>query len=367
MKIQRFSRLLTLLVLLPGVAGCQSGFNWKMPSFGSSNTPPQPGVAQAPKTAPLTQEQKTDMQIAMARSLELDGHQDSAAQLYESIIKKDPKSPTAYHRLALLYDKKGDGQKADSYYRQALERDPKNPELLCDMGYSYYVQRRWRESESRLNQALELNPNLERAHMNLGLVMAHSDRQELALAEFKKGGCKEADAHVNLAYCYLWDKRTEPAADEFQKALKVDPGSKSAEDGLVKLRQWAVEAATMKQTVDAGSPSARPQFGPLYGPQFAPAAAPPSSLNVAEVPGSGSMAATPHVWRSGDSTERAEAHSVPIERIPEQAWIGTEATPVSNIQSEPAQVVQADASSISTVDIVESHGDGAATDSGASR
>jgi len=241
----RLVQFVSSTALVMGLAGCQSvAWPWAKsaanPANSASST--QPLVKSEP-AKPLTADQKADMQLTIASSLEHEGRSDEAQQIYESLIKKNPKSPEAYHCLALLHDKAGDGKKAEEYYRAALERDPKNADLLCDLGYSYYVQRRWAESERRLREALAINPKLGRANNNLGLVLAHTERHELALASFKQAGCQDADAHVNLAYCLLLDQQRDLAEQHLQLALRADPNSQAAGDLLVRLRGGSVKDA----------------------------------------------------------------------------------------------------------------------------
>ena len=257
------------------LAGCQALNPWAKPAApGGGNVSATQPLVKAEPAKPLTTEQKSDVQITMAQSLERDGRADEAQQVYESLIKKNPKSPEAYHRLALLHDKKGDGKKAEEYYRAALERDPKNADLLCDIGYSYYMQRRWSEAETRLRQALAIDPKLIRAENNLGLVLAHTERHELALAAFMRGGSQAADAHVNLAYCLLWEKQREPAEKQLQLALRADPNSKSAGDALMYLKSGGANEVVTQVKSESPLATQSSALPPGVQPTPPPAAAP---------------------------------------------------------------------------------------------
>jgi len=217
------------------LTGCQSWNPFSKPSAAPATSPGAQLFAKSEPAKPLTNDQKADVQLTIASSLESEGQFDEAVKIYEGLIKKNPKGAEAYHRLALAYDKKGDSPQAEKYYRLAIERDPKNADLLCDAGYNYYLQCRWPEAEAKFNQALKLNPNLARAHNNLGLVQAHTERHDLALASFQRAGCKAADAHANLGYCLLWDRQNEPAEKQFQLAVRLDPACKPATEGLARV------------------------------------------------------------------------------------------------------------------------------------
>src|SRR5262249_20867213 len=126
--------------------------------------------------------QAADVQVALGRSLELQGDCDQAMAAYQEAIKRDPKRTDVYLRLAVLHDYKGRFAESAAWYRKALQAWPANPPIYCDLGYSLYLQRRWAEAEMNLKQALALKPDSPRAHNNMGLVLAHTDPVDQARA-----------------------------------------------------------------------------------------------------------------------------------------------------------------------------------------
>src|SRR5699024_691606 len=123
-----------------------------------------------------------------------------AMAAYQDALKRDSHRADAYLRLAVLNDRQGKFSESAVLYQQALAASPGDPNIFNDKGYSLYLQRRWVEAEMSLRQAVVLQPDHARAHNNLGLVLAHTGRPDLAVAEFRQGGCSEADAQINLAY-----------------------------------------------------------------------------------------------------------------------------------------------------------------------
>jgi hypothetical protein len=113
---------------------------------------------------------------------------------------------------------------------------PGNAEVYCNMGYSLSLQHRWTEAEMNLRQAVALAPNHRRAHNNLGLVLAHSERWDEALTEFRKGGCDEAEAHVNLAFVLTLERCWPEARAHYEQALTLQPASTAAREGLDQLQ-----------------------------------------------------------------------------------------------------------------------------------
>src|SRR5262249_12682163 len=117
----------------------------------------------------------------------------------------------------------------------ALKGQPGSANIYCNMGYSLYLQRRWAEAEMNLRQALALEPGHQRARVNLGLVLARAGRWDAALAEFRKGGCSEADAHANLAYSRSLEGPLGQARRPYELALAADPSAAQAAKGLREL------------------------------------------------------------------------------------------------------------------------------------
>jgi Tfp pilus assembly protein PilF len=237
-----FSRLtLTALVGLSCLPGCQhSGPVTQAPSLVQHNERP----------TKLNEVQVADVQIAQARTLENQGDQAQAGQVYQEALKHDPKRADACLRLAILADQQGKFKESHELFQKALVGMPGNPDIYCDMGYSLYLQERWPEAEMNLRQAIQLAPDNAKAHNNLGLVLAHLGRGDEALVEFRRAGCTEADSDLNLAYVLTLDKHWSEARDRYKHALTLDASSAVARRALQELDYVAAK------TVPESSPIA---------------------------------------------------------------------------------------------------------------
>ncbi|MGW8256842.1 MAG: tetratricopeptide repeat protein, partial [Thermoguttaceae bacterium] len=164
------------------------------------------------------------------------------------ILKNNSHRSEAYHRLAILYDQTGNATASEKNYKIALKKNPKNAELLADYGYHYYLQKRLPEAESNLRRAIALDSRLARAHNNLGLLLAITGRQNEALAEFAKAGCKEAEARSNLAFALTMRKRWSDAQQQLELALAADPHSKTVKNRLETLQSLRPELKLQEKT-----------------------------------------------------------------------------------------------------------------------
>jgi tetratricopeptide (TPR) repeat protein len=206
-----------------------------------------PGIVGTP-TAAISSAQEADAQIALGRVAEMRGDLDEAKGAYRSALVRNAGRADAYQRLAVLADKQGKFRESAELYRQALETAPGSPEVYCDMGYSLYLQRRWAEAEMNLRQVIALNSEHQRAHNNLGLVLAHDSRTEEALAEFHKGGCGEAEARENVALAMTTEGRWDEARSQYRLALRARPDSATARARLAEIDHLVARLGATKRT-----------------------------------------------------------------------------------------------------------------------
>ncbi|MFL5245756.1 MAG: tetratricopeptide repeat protein [Gemmataceae bacterium] len=184
---------------------------------------------------PLKAGQVADIQLGLGHSLEKQGDLEQAMAAYKEALRHDPKCAEAYLRLAILHDRQGQFNESEALYRGALALKPGDTEIFCDRGYSLYLQQCWAQAEMNLRQAIALQPRHNRAHNNLGLVLAHTGRIDECLAEFRKAGCTEADAQSNLAYVLALERHWNDAREHYEYALAMDANSPQAKRGLEEL------------------------------------------------------------------------------------------------------------------------------------
>jgi Flp pilus assembly protein TadD len=232
--------LIGVAVCLAVLAGCQHD----TPHIG---TPPA-AAANAEPTPKLTPVQTADLKIAYARTLEKKAADELAEAAYLEALKLDPTRSDAYARLAMIYDGRGQFGQSAAMYQKALVGSPKSADVHCNFGYSLYLQGNWAEAESRLREALAISPDHIRAHNNLGLVLARAGRCDEALAEFRRAGCQEEDAQINLAYALTLERRWPEARVHYERALAANPNSNAGRSGLRELDCLLLETEARRLT-----------------------------------------------------------------------------------------------------------------------
>lgn len=237
-------------------AGCTSGPFATRPSAPTgpdparpANISPAPLTSNEPYVAP-TDESRLDVLLATARTMESSQQVGEAITAYEKILSKEPNESRAWKRLAVLHDRSGRPDLAEPYYQQALQRHPRDATLHADYGYSLYLRERWADSEQHLRTALSLQPGSKRSHVNLGMLLARTERGDEALREFALGGLKEAEARNNLALAMSLNRRFGEAAEQYAQAVQLDPQLKQAAQSQRELR------GVMAKLETGGSPTA---------------------------------------------------------------------------------------------------------------
>ncbi len=172
----------------------------------NQRTSSAPPVA-APTTAP-----NITLQLVQARQLEQKGDLAGAAQVLRDMLDRHGENKEALHRLAVVMDKQGSPQQSQAFYQRALALSPHDEEVLCDFGYSYYLQGNLAQAEHYYQLALNSEPSFQRAHNNLGQLLARTKRPEEALRHFRYAGCTEEQANSNLQFALATNEKAQGTA-----------------------------------------------------------------------------------------------------------------------------------------------------------
>jgi len=246
------------ICLLTAVAGC------RFPDFRRNNRVAASNSSVGDDISRLSNRQIASVQFSLARSLEQQGDSAQAMEAYREVTRNDPRHPLANWRMAVLHDRQANFAKSESLYRLALKADPKSAEIHCDFGYSLYLQKRWAEAEDHLRRSVALQTEHRRAHSNLGLLLAQTERLDEALVEFRRAGCPDAEAHANLAFVLTLNHRWDAARWQYELALAADPNCAAARAGLESLHRIVAKAAPAGGQLTQAAYENPAYIGPAY-------------------------------------------------------------------------------------------------------
>lgn len=187
--------------------------------------------------------------FATAESLEAGGKPAEAIRLYDKARHLDARlAPEATRRLAVLFDRSGEFDKALNEYQRGLQENPKDAKLLNSLGYGYYCRGEWAAAEANLRKAVAADPKFAGAWNNLGMTLAQQSKYDESLAAFGNA-VTQAQAHCNLAFIQATQAKIAEAKQHYQIALQLEPGLQIARLALQRLDRKSTETVAAPPTV----------------------------------------------------------------------------------------------------------------------
>lgn len=166
--------------------------------------------------------------VALARVSALRGHIDDGIKRLETLLARNPKQPEALAWLAVLWNDKGDGERALLLARRAVSLGAKVADTEVMLGDDALTRGVLDEAAGFYERAAAQNVRLASAWIGRGRVFRA--REELADAEDCFARAVElaplrVDAWINLVEVELQGGADEAAADNLALALKAHPGN----------------------------------------------------------------------------------------------------------------------------------------------
>jgi Tfp pilus assembly protein PilF len=126
---------------------------------------------------------------------------------------------------AVKAEKANNPNLAKQLYEEILKVNPRSTEAMVNLGLLFYKQRRLKEAEIFLEKALTIDPQYTLAHFNLAVVLEDQGKKKEAIRHYEeaiKCDPKYADAHNNLARLLEFD---DPfgAIRHYEQYLKINP------------------------------------------------------------------------------------------------------------------------------------------------
>ncbi len=162
-----------------------------------------------------------------------------AISSYQTAIERDPKYYDAYVSLGILHAAKNDPL-ALQYYNSALEVRPRSVEALYNK--AMYAQEHGQDSLALQCYAAikDIEPKYPLAYYNTGyILLEHKRMVPQARAEFHKAIELQPDftrAYYNRGLTYELQGMLDSAVYDYSTALRLDPGSTDAANGLGRMQ-----------------------------------------------------------------------------------------------------------------------------------
>jgi tetratricopeptide (TPR) repeat protein len=194
-------------------------------------------TAGSAKKQELTAADITQSWIAKADKLEKDGKTSEAIALCEKMREPgNPQALQATKKLALIYDRNHDLDRAEQEYQRILQQNPQDADTLCNLGYLSYRRSHWYIAEKYLRSALAQKPDHAYAWVNLGMTLAQQGGRDAESLEAFAKVLPKAEAYCEVAFILKLQGKLRDAIRAYETALTIEPAMPRANAELAKMR-----------------------------------------------------------------------------------------------------------------------------------
>ena len=158
--------------------------------------------------------------------------------LYLDTIAQNPTSWNAHHNLGIVYEGRGEHEKAIEHHRAAVELDPAQARSRISLATALISTKRWDEAAEQLTKAIDSQPDdYDRSHAlaYLGSVQMAQRRFNEALASFQEAIQLMPNnwTALSLYAQALWARGQHAAAITYQtQALRLSPDDSQGQHQL---------------------------------------------------------------------------------------------------------------------------------------
>jgi tetratricopeptide (TPR) repeat protein len=177
-----------------------------------------------------------DFYVSMAKVQEQMGDNEQAIEHYGRALEIDPDHAGALVGYAHLLDRLGQKVKATEYYVRAVKAHPKDAHIINDLGLCYARQGKFDKSLQCLEKAVSLQPDRDLYRNNIAAVLVEVGRVDEAVVQVA-AVYGEPIAHYNVGVLLKEQGKRRAAANQFAKAMEMDPGLTQARDWLDRLTE----------------------------------------------------------------------------------------------------------------------------------
>jgi tetratricopeptide (TPR) repeat protein len=176
-----------------------------------------------------------EVKAALGDTLLAAGNWKGAEAEYADIRRKAPKLPLGYVKLAELYQRRGDVDRAISEMEQAVKLNPASDQLISSMIGLYVHQRKYAKGVALCEARIKKNPRDVGSYNLLGMVYA-AQRDYRKAEETLRKAITLSPAHMasymSLGRIYIQEKENRKAMQVYETALARQPDFWAAANDL---------------------------------------------------------------------------------------------------------------------------------------
>jgi len=181
--------------------------------------------------------------------LELKNYRDAISDFKKTLLL-NPNFTDAYCNLGIGYKSLGNYEKAIESYKLAYKLNNNFLEAKLNLGGLYYELGKYREAIAEYKDVLDKNKNIEHAHQLIADALIKEIKHDVAIDHHIKAISINPKNPINFFlvgadYIYTGDKNL--AAENFKKALILDPKYCAAYYGLSKVQKISLSDPVVQQ------------------------------------------------------------------------------------------------------------------------
>ncbi|MBZ5660735.1 MAG: tetratricopeptide repeat protein [Acidobacteriia bacterium] len=127
-----------------------------------------------------------DLEIEKARIMMAEKKYDGAIQIYQEVLKQDPKNALVLNMTGIAYLNLSRYDQAKKYFERSAKADKHYSSAVNNLGMVYYHQKNFRRAIREYQRAVAIDPTLAGTHANLGFAYYNTNKLPEAAAEFQK-------------------------------------------------------------------------------------------------------------------------------------------------------------------------------------
>ena len=171
-----------------------------------------------------------DLIVTETFNLAVKNHQNNnlkeAQDLYNQILKVDPKYIDAYNNLGLLFESTGKDQKAMDCYKKAIEINPNYVNAHTNLGNVFKTLGEKQKAIDCYEKAIKIKPNYDMPHNNLGVIFQDLNQHKKAMDCYEKAieiNPNYSKSHNNLGVIFQNLGYYQKGVNCYKKAIEIDP------------------------------------------------------------------------------------------------------------------------------------------------
>ena len=180
------------------------------------------------------------------------GEHQKAIPFYEKVIEIDPDNVHAHNDLGIIFQFLGQYQKALDCYEKIIEINPEHIHSHYNSGIIFYILGKHQKAINCYEKATKINPNYTEAHNSLGIVFQLLGELQKALSSYEKVieiNPNYAGAHNNLGIVFQDIGEFQKALSCYEKALEIDPNLIGALENIT--NTYMRQSSNFDKTINA--------------------------------------------------------------------------------------------------------------------